>query len=165
MSTKDKQPGSQATPEERTAHVQALIERLTANSPIYNILLSSVQLISTTPGVVTTHLTLTPTHVNSRGSLHGAVSAAIVDFTTGLAIGAWDLRSTTGASVDMHLSYLSTAVVGDTLEMVATAERVGGSLAYTTVRISKLVDGGEPKLVTLGQHTKYVKLPGQSGTS
>lgn len=160
MSAEAKPADNQAPPEERTGHIQSLIERLTANSPIYNILLSSVQLVSTSRGVVTTHLPLTPTHVNSRGSLHGAVSATIVDFTTGLAIAAWDLRSTTGASVDMHISYLSTAAAGDTLEIVATAERVGGSLAFTTVQISKLVEGGEPKLVTLGQHTKYVKLPG-----
>lgn len=153
---------SPATPEQRTAHIESLIERLTANSPIYSILVSSIQLVSTSPGVVTTRLALTPTHVNSRGGLHGAVSAALVDFTTGLSIAAWDLRATTGASVDMHMSYLSTAAVGDTLEIVATAERVGGSLAYTTARISKLVEGGEPKLVTLGQHTKYVKLPGQT---
>lgn len=152
---------SPVTPQQHTAHIQNLIERLTTNSPIYSILLSSIQLVSTDPGVVTTHLVLTPTHVNSRGALHGAVSAAIVDFTTGLSIAAWDLRATTGASVDMHMSYLSTAAVGDTLEIVATAERVGGSLAYTTARISRLVEGAEPKLVTLGQHTKYVKLPGK----
>lgn len=149
------------TPEKITsAHVQSLMDRLIATSPIYTILLTPITLKSVTPGVVTFHLTLTPTHVNSRGGLHGAVSAAIVDFTTGLSIASWDLRATTGASVDMHISYLSTAGVGDVVQIVATAERVGGALAYTTCRMSKVMDGGETKLVTLGQHTKYVKLPG-----
>lgn len=146
---------------ERTTHIQSLIERLTAKSPIYNILLSSIQLTETSRGVVTTQLVLTNTHVNSRGDLHGAVSAAIVDFTTGLSIAAWDLRSVTGASVDMNISYLSTARVGDTLEILATAERVGGNLAYTSARISKVMEDGTRKLVTLGQHTKYVNLPSQ----
>jgi acyl-coenzyme A thioesterase 13 len=143
---------------QRTAQVQRLIDRLTTTSPIYNILLSPIVLSRVSPGVVVTRLTLTETHVNSRGSLHGAVSAAIVDFTTGLAIASWDMRDATGSSVDMHLSYLSTAAVGDTLEIEAKAERVGGSLAYTTMRITRLdKDGQEDKLVVLGQHTKFVK--------
>lgn len=148
------------TAEVRTAHVQSLIDRLTSASPIYKFLFSDIVLLPVeTPGTVTTHLELTPVHLNSRGGLHGAVSAAIVDFTTGLGIASWDLRPTTGASVDMHISFLSMAAVGDTLEIVATAERVGGALAYTTIRISKIsaVDG-TAKVVTLGQHTKYVKV-------
>lgn len=162
MAEGDKSNGDQATVEERTAHIQALIERLVANSPIYNILLSEVKLVSVSRGVVATHLPLAAAHVNSRGGLHGAVSAAIVDFTTGLAIASWDLRATTGASVDMHISYLSTAGVGDTLEIESTAERVGGSLAFTTARIAKIGEDGERKMVSLGQHTKYTKLPGQT---
>jgi acyl-coenzyme A thioesterase 13 len=145
------------TPEARTAHVQSLITRLVAASPIYNFLLSPVRLHAAQPGTVTTRLTLGPEHVNSRGGLHGAVSAAIVDFTTGLAIASWDLRPTTGASVDMHISYLSTAAVGDELEIVSTADKVGGALAFVTVRISKVGEEGVTTVVTLGQHTKYVR--------
>lgn len=143
-------------PEARTAHVQSLITRLLSASPIYSFLLSDVRLHATRFGTVTTRLTLTPVHVNSRGGLHGAVSAAIVDFTTGLAIASWDLRPATGASVDMHISYLSTAAVGDELEIVSTAEKVGGALAFVTVRIAKL-GGDDSTVVTLGQHTKYVR--------
>lgn len=147
------------TPEARTAHVQALMNRLTSASPIYNMLCSDVRLESVERGIVTTHLKLSAAHVNSRGGLHGAVSAAIVDFVTGLCIASCDLRPSTGVSADMHISYLSTASVGDTLEIVATAERVGGALAYATIRISKINEADSTrKLVTLGQHTKYVKM-------
>lgn len=141
--------------EQRTAHVQAVIDRLIANSPIYTLLLSSIQLVSTAKGTVTTRLALEETHVNSRGTLHGAVSATIIDFVTGLAVASWDLRETTGASVDMHISYLGTAGVGDTLEVVATAEKVGGSLSFSRIRIEKVLADGGLGLVTLGQHTKY----------
>ncbi|KAF7549321.1 hypothetical protein G7046_g8389 [Stylonectria norvegica] len=142
---------------ERSAHIQRLIDRLVSNSPIYTILLSSIQLISSSRGSVTTRLVLEPNHVNSKGGLHGAVSATIIDFTTGLAIASWDLRETTGASVDMHISYLSSAKVGDTVEIVATADKVGGSMAFTTIRISKLEEDGTQTAVTIGQHTKYVR--------
>lgn len=142
------------------AHVQRVIDRLIANSPIYTLLLSSIKLVDAQKGTVTTRLVLEPNHVNSRGTLHGAVSATIIDFTTGLAIASWDLRETTGASVDMHISYLSTAKIGETLEIVSTADKVGGSMSFSTIRISKIAEDGTSTLVTLGQHTKYGKNPG-----
>lgn len=140
----------------RTAHVQSLLGRLLANSPIYGLMLPTIKLVSVTRGSVVTALTLSPTHVNSKGGLHGAVSAVIIDFTTGLAIASRDLRDATGASVDMHISYLSSARVGDEVRIETTAERVGGSLAFVTVRIAR-VDGDGETVVTLGQHTKYVR--------
>lgn len=151
--------GSQITQSdpERLPHVQALHARLIENSPIYKILLSNSTLTHVVASEVLITLTLEDVHVNSRGGLHGAVTAALVDFSTGLSISAFDNRSMTGASVDMHISYLSTAAVGDKVEILATAERVGGSIGYTTARISKVVNG-ERKLVALGQHTKYVAL-------
>ncbi|PHH64766.1 hypothetical protein CDD81_4028 [Ophiocordyceps australis] len=136
----------------RTNLVQRLLARLVSASPIYASTLSTLALSCVERGLVLATLTLTPVHVNSRGSLHGAVSATIVDLVTGLAIASWDGRGSTGASVDMHLSYLSTAAVGDEVQIEARAQRVGGSLAFVTVRIMR---GQE--VVTLGQHTKYVK--------
>ncbi|RCI15131.1 hypothetical protein L249_6552 [Ophiocordyceps polyrhachis-furcata BCC 54312] len=144
--------------ESRTQHVKALLQRLLANSPIYGFTLSTLEVVSVTRGVATTRLRLTERHVNSMGGLHGAVSATIVDLTTGLAIASWDCRQTTGASVDMHLSYLSSARVGDVLRIETTAERVGGTLAFVTVRIVKEGEGDKgDEVVTLAQHTKYVK--------
>ncbi|RBR08902.1 uncharacterized protein FIESC28_10082 [Fusarium coffeatum] len=140
----------------RTSHVQSLMDRLRSKSPIYNFIMSSATLTSVTPGVVTTRMTLNENHLNSSGNLHGAVSATIIDFVTGLAIASWDLRETTGASVDMHISYLSTAKLGDVVEIVSTADKIGGSVAFSSIRISKVEKDGGLKVVTLGQHTKDV---------
>ncbi|PKK52232.1 hypothetical protein CI102_2807 [Trichoderma harzianum] len=145
----------------RTAHVEQLSDWLLQNSSIYNIFLSGIKQTSVVAGTVVSRLTLTSTHLNSKGGLHGAVSAAFIDFTTGLAIASWDLREKTGASVDMHISYLSSAAgAGDVVEIVATAEKVGGSMAFVTILIQKVevVDGEEKKtLVTKGHHTKFVR--------
>ncbi|PFH63192.1 hypothetical protein XA68_16631 [Ophiocordyceps unilateralis] len=113
----------------RLQHVETVLQHLLTNCPIYGYTLSTLELVSVTRGATTTRLRLTERHVNSKGGLHGAVSATIVDLTTGLAIASWDGRETTGASVNMHLSYLSTARVGDLLRIETTAERIGGSLA------------------------------------
>lgn len=136
------------------AHIQTGLDTLRQRSPIYGTILPTLQIHTVTPGVVTSTLVIDDIHINSKGSLHGAVSATIVDLTTGLAISSHDLReiTTTGASVDMHLSYLGTAKKGETVTVVSTAEKVGGSIAFVTVRITV----GE-RMVTLAQHTKYVR--------
>lgn len=145
----------------RTAHVEQLSNWLLQHSSIYDIFLTGIKQTSVVAGTVTSRLTLTPAHLNSKGGLHGAVSAAFIDFTTGLAIASWDLREKTGASVDMHISYLSSgAGAGDVVEIVATAEKVGGSMAFVTILIQKVevVDGQEKRtIVTKGHHTKYVR--------
>ncbi|KAL4725908.1 hypothetical protein ACLX1H_006582 [Fusarium chlamydosporum] len=122
-STRVQTPDVDSSQAARTAHVQKLMDRLCAKSPIYNFIMSSAQLVSVVPGVVTARLVLTENHLNSSGNLHGAVSATIIDCVTGLGIASWDLRETTGASVDMHISYLSTAKLGDTVEIVSTADK------------------------------------------
>ncbi|KAM4057252.1 thioesterase superfamily protein [Hirsutella rhossiliensis] len=152
--------GAEASSEQsmRRAQVQALLARLVANSPIYSFALLAMELETVSRGSVTTRLRLTERHANSKGGLHGAVSATVVDFVTGLAIASWDGRATTGASVDMHLSYLATARAGDWVRVEARAERVGGSLAFVTVSIVRVGEGGAAdEVVVLAQHTKYVR--------
>ncbi|KAG6150146.1 hypothetical protein E4U37_006365 [Claviceps purpurea] len=156
------QPSTQGstTPsdEARTTQVQSLMHSLRTKSPIYGLILADMTLDSVLPGAVTLRLRLTPTHLNSKGALHGAVSATIVDYVTGLAICSHDLRESTGASVDMHLSFLAAAQVDDVVVVRATAERVGGNLAFVTIRINKVGgEEGEEKPVVLAQHTKFVR--------
>ncbi|EFY90547.1 thioesterase family protein [Metarhizium acridum CQMa 102] len=141
----------------RTAKVHALTQSLLSKSPIYGLILSDIQLTAVAAGTVTLRLTLSATHLNSKGGLHGAVSATIVDFVTGLAICSHDLREKTGASVDMHLMFLSTAAAGDTVLTPSPAERVGGSLAFVSIAINKLEEDGSETPVTLARHSKYVR--------
>ena len=148
-----------ASDDEIKAHIEAIIARGFPNSAIYNFLLSDVRIHSASKGLVIARLTLTNNHVNSRGGLHGAVSATIVDWAGGMAIASWDLREKTGVSVDIHVTYLSSARVGDEIEIEARADKVGGALAFTKIAISKVVDGVAGALVASGTHTKYVKQP------
>ncbi|KAI1480951.1 thioesterase family protein [Daldinia eschscholtzii] len=139
------------------AHIEDLTATQLPNSAIYNFLLSDVRIHSASKGSVTARLTLTRNHINSGGGIHGAVSAAIVDWAGGMAIATWDLRRRTGVSVDIHVTYLSSAVEGDEIEITATADKVGGTLAFTRVVISKVIDGEAGPVIANGSHTKYAK--------
>ncbi|EPE27825.1 Thioesterase/thiol ester dehydrase-isomerase [Glarea lozoyensis ATCC 20868] len=137
-------------------HVRAVWQKMQGNSPIYDFLLSNIDIISATKGSVTARLPLEKNHVNSRGTIHGAVSAAIVDWSGGLAIATHGLEKS-GASVDIHVTYIGTAQLGDTIEIEALANKVGRSMAFTTIRISKLVDGKPGPMVATASHTKYIQ--------
>lgn len=126
------------------------------NSPIYEFLLSGIVLVSASKGVVTARLSVKPCHLNSKGTLHGTVSACLTDWAGGLAIATYG-REKTGVSTDIHTTFISAAKEGDTLEIEGRANKVGGTLAFTSVEIRKLGENGESSVVSTGSHTKYVK--------
>lgn len=139
-------------------HITKVWTGMQGNSPIYDFLLSSqdLTLVSASKGSFKAHLKLGACHVNSKGSIHGAVSATIVDWSGGMAIATHGLEKT-GASVDIHVSFISTAQVGDVIEIEGTALKVGRSMAYTEVKITKLVDGQPGPIVASGSHTKFIR--------
>ncbi|KAB8301082.1 hypothetical protein EYC80_002998 [Monilinia laxa] len=143
-------------PTEELIHVKEVWDNMKGNSPIYDFLLADVEIISATKGLVVARLTVGFNHVNSRGTVHGAVSASLVDWSGGLAIASHGLEKS-GASIDIHISYIGTAHVGDILNIEATASKVGTSIAFTTIRISKLVDGEPGPMVATASHTKYIQ--------
>ena len=116
-------------------------------------LLGDIELVSASKGTISARLLVTAIHLNSKGTLHGTVSACLTDWAGGLAIASTGLEKT-GVSTDIHTTFVSTAKEGDWLAIEGRASRVGGTLAYTTVEIRKENGGG---IVSTGSHTKYVK--------
>ncbi|KAJ5084300.1 hypothetical protein NUU61_008879 [Penicillium alfredii] len=135
--------------------VHKVWERTRSNSPIYGFLLDEVDVYDAEKGLVRARLQVGPRHLNSKGTLHGAFSACVTDWAGGLSIASCGLDST-GVSTDIHVNYLSTASTGDWLEIEGRANKVGNSLAFTTVSISKKSKSGLA-IVAQGSHTKYVR--------
>ncbi|KAK3326141.1 HotDog domain-containing protein [Apodospora peruviana] len=147
-------------------HVQATWDKIRPNSAIYNILLSNIRIISAANGRIVAHLPLESVHLNSKRILHGAVSGTLCDWAGGMAIAATGVDKT-GVSTDMHLSYVSTAREGDTLEIEAWVSKAGRNLGYTSFEIRKAlpedVEAARPgrldrrgAVVATGSHTKYL---------
>lgn len=142
---------------EALEHVQKVWAGMKDQSPIYQMLLSEIEILSASKaGSITARLIVKAAHLNSKGSLHGTVSACLVDWAGGLAIASTGLEKS-GVSTDIHTSYVSGAKEGDTLEVTAQAAKVGGTLAFTRVEIQKLGNDGTSSVVSIGSHTKYVK--------
>ena len=142
-------------PSSTLAHVERHWQSLKEHSPIYNFLLSEVQVTSAAAGVIKARMFVRDVHLNSKGGLHGTVSACLVDWAGGLAIASTGLLKT-GVSTDIHTTYMATAKQGDLLEIEGCATKVGGTLAFTTTSISKVESDGSLKPVASGTHTKFV---------
>jgi acyl-coenzyme A thioesterase 13 len=140
------------------AHVQQFWDARKPHSPIYQFLLSDVQLTHASKGLLRARLLLTKNHINAHGGIHGSVSATIVDWVGGMVIATHDNRTKTGVSTDIHISYVSSAKEGDWIEIEGRTSKVGGTLAFTTATISKIVDGAPGPVVATGSHTKFVRI-------
>ena len=143
-------------------HIEELVRTKLPSSPVYALLLSPVIIRSATKGHFIARLTLSACHMNSAGSLHGSVSATIVDWAGGMAVAACDLRHNTGVSVDIHVTYQSGAREGDDVEIEGSVDRMGGSLAFTKVNIFRVENGTRSTIVASGTHTKFIKGTGPS---
>lgn len=139
-------------------HIERQVRERLPISPIYKFLLTPVVITSASKGHVLARLPLSENHMNSGKSLHGSVTATIVDWMGGMAISSFDLRDKSGVSVDIHVTYQSGAKVGEEIEIEGIAEKVGFSLAFTKVNIYKVDEEGKRgAVVASGTHTKYVK--------
>lgn len=132
--------------------------KIHASQP-YALLIPTMRVTSaSSEGRVTGEMVLEPSHVNSLGGIHGTTSAALIDFSAGMAIVARSGGDKTGVSTDIHVSYVSSARVGDTVEVECWLNKLGRSMAFTTAEIRKKSrDGrGGSKVLVTGSHTKYV---------
>lgn len=127
-------------------------QRSLSNSPIYNFLLQDlIVLPTTTAGQSESYLELASQHLNSKGSIHGSVSATIVDWASGNALATMGRGS--GVSVDMHVTFLNTCQGGEKVIIKGIIDKLGRRMAFTRVEVRRERDDA---LVVTAIHTKFV---------
>ena len=102
-----------------------------------------------------------PEHTNRGGSLHGGFTATLVDQMSTLALLTHsDENLAAGVSIELNVSFLSPANVGDHILIEASTLRKGRNLAYLSVDIFKK-DG--KKLIAKASHVKFIGGCGPAG--
>ncbi|KAK5995292.1 Putative esterase C31F10.02 [Cladobotryum mycophilum] len=92
-------------------------------------------------------------HTNRLQTIHGGTLASLVDLGGSLAVASTG-RFATGVSTDLNVTYLNPGgKAGDILKGTATCDKIGKSLAYTTVQFYN----SKGQLAARGSHTKYVR--------
>ncbi|KAB5582937.1 HotDog domain-containing protein [Coniochaeta sp. 2T2.1] len=103
-------------------------------------------------GKVDFELDIQQEHTNRLNIIHGGTIASMVDLGGSLAVASKGLYAT-GVSTDLNVTYLSSGgKVGDTIKATALCEKIGKTLAFTTISFKN----AKGELAARGSHTKYV---------
>ena len=86
------------------------------------------------------------------GTLHGGFSAHIVDNMSTLALATVQEEFRPGVSVDMNLTYLKPAKVGEEIIIEARALKAGKTMAFLECEIRNK----DEALLVKGSHTKFI---------
>ncbi|KAJ0467554.1 putative acyl-CoA hydrolase [Helianthus annuus] len=103
-------------------------------------------------GRVICSMKVPPRLLNVDNSLHGGAIAALVDVVGGTAFPTINNNTNTGVSMEINVSYLDAACVGDEIEIETKALRVGKAVAVASVEFRNKKTG---KVIAQGRHTKY----------
>ncbi|MCH7485142.1 MAG: PaaI family thioesterase [Chloroflexi bacterium] len=121
------------------------------------------QIDSFEDGVSVMSLKLEDRHMNPNGVVHGGVITTLMDEATGHAIvtirGLEVMAETPHATIDMSVSFLSGARVGDELVCEARTLRIGRAVAFAEAEVRRR---GSDDLVAKGRFT-YAILQKRSG--
>ncbi|KAG6153666.1 hypothetical protein E4U47_002748 [Claviceps purpurea] len=137
-----------------TAFTKAVLKSFMAQSGLEPRLLGSnnFRIMSAEAGRVNFELDIHKNHTNRLNTIHGGTLASLVDLAGSLAVASTG-RFATGVSTDLNVTYLAPGGnPGDLLKGTATCDKIGKTLAYTTVTFIN----SKGQLAARGSHTKYV---------
>lgn len=104
-------------------------------------------------GICTAEFTAGPEHLNKGGGLHGGYTATLVDMITTYAL--MSKPSHPGVSVDINVSYLKGAKLGDQVLIEANCVRLGRALAFIDCVLKHKENDS---VIAKGSHIKYVNV-------
>lgn len=126
--------------------------------------LSKVEILSVENGKMTAEMTVTDEHANVSGTMHGGMTATIIDQVSSMALASayikniddWKdkpIAKIASASVELSVSYFNPAKIGDVIIIESETLKAGRQLAFLEVTISSKETR---KIIAKGKHTKFV---------
>ncbi|KAM6185929.1 acyl-coenzyme A thioesterase 13 [Rhynchocyon petersi] len=134
-----------------TQSIQEVLKALT-KVRCFDRVLEKVTLVSCVPGKVVCQMKVDEEHTNKMGTLHGGLTATLVDNISTLALLSTE-RGAPGVSVDMNITYMSPAKIGEDILITAHVLKQGKTLAFASVDLTNKATG---KLIAQGRHTKHL---------
>ncbi|XP_065150825.1 acyl-coenzyme A thioesterase 13 [Paramisgurnus dabryanus] len=128
------------------------IMRAMMDSSGFDRVLSKVEIVSAAPGKVVCEMKVEEEHTNRGGTLHGGMTATLVDVISTSAI-MYSERGAPGVSVDMNITYMNAAKIGEDVLITAQVLKQGKTLAFATVDLTNKANG---KMIAQGRHTKHL---------
>ncbi|CAG0914906.1 unnamed protein product [Notodromas monacha] len=138
-----------------SAEVLRTIWKELTHASHFDRVMNGVKIVSAGGGNVVAEMSVTEADTNRGGTLHGGLTSTIVDSvsTVGLMTTGPNLP---GVSVDLSVSFLKAAKIGDIISIESETVKVGGSLAFLRVVLKNKQTGD---VIALGSHTKFLVSP------
>ncbi|XP_015673874.1 acyl-coenzyme A thioesterase 13 [Protobothrops mucrosquamatus] len=138
------------------AHVtiQTLREVMKAmlESPGFDRVANKMKVVSANPGKVVCEMKIEEQHTNRGGTLHGGLTATLVDIVSTAAL-IYTERGAPGVSVDMNITYMSSGKIGEEILITAEVLKQGKTLGFANVNLTDKATG---RLIAQGRHTKHL---------
>ncbi|VIO90637.1 Hypothetical UPF0152 protein F42H10.6 in chromosome III, putative [Brugia malayi] len=115
----------------------------------FNRVARKIRAVSASADRIVVEMVVEEEHVNSKKTLHGGQTAALVDMTTARAVG-MTVRDRVMVSVELAVSYLLPVKLGETIEIEAKVLKIGRNIAFTEAEFRRKGDG---RIVAKGKHT------------
>ena len=116
--------------------------------------IKKAKIIKAENGVCIAEMKVEEEHSNPMGGLHGGLIATLVDSITSYAIITHkSVQGVPSVSVDIHLSYLKAAKIGDEILINASTVRTGRTLGFLECTITNKATGD---IIAKGSHTKFL---------
>ncbi|KAI3358587.1 hypothetical protein L3Q82_015011, partial [Scortum barcoo] len=122
------------------------------DNPGFDRVLRKVNVLSASPGKVVCEMRVEEEHTNRGGTLHGGLTATLVDVISTMAV-MYSERGAPGVSVDMNITYMTAAKMGEDVLITAQVLKEGRTLAFATVDLTSKTTG---KIIAQGRHTKHL---------
>lgn len=120
--------------------------------PGFDRVLEKVTLVSAAPEKLICEMKVEEQHTNKFGTLHGGLTATLVDSISTMALMCTE-RGAPGVSIDMNITYMSPAKIGEEIVITAHILKQGRTLAFASVDLTNKATG---KLIAQGRHTKHL---------
>ncbi|XP_077446409.1 acyl-coenzyme A thioesterase 13 [Stigmatopora argus] len=126
--------------------------RIMKDTPGFDRVMGKVEVVSAAPGKVVCEMKVEKEHTNGYGTLHGGLTATLVDVISTMALMNTE-RGAPGVSVDMNITYMNAAKMGEDVLITAQVLKQGRTLAFSTVDLTSKASG---KMIAQGRHTKHL---------
>ncbi|XP_008992136.1 acyl-coenzyme A thioesterase 13 [Callithrix jacchus] len=134
-----------------TQNLREVVKAL-AKAGCFDRVLGKVTLVSAAPGKVIFEMKVEEEHTNKLGTLHGGLTATLIDSISTFALLCTE-RGAPGVSVDLNVTFMSPAKLGEDVVITAHVLKQGKTLAFTSVDLTNKATG---KLIAQGRHTKHL---------
>ena len=134
----------------KAAGANAMLGIFHASGTRFDSSLKGMNITNIGNGTVSAVMDVTLDLSNAYGTLHGGATSTIIDIVGTMALLTID-PSKPGVSVDLNVSFMAPAKVGDSIRIEAKTWRAGKKLGFCQVDIYRASDGAA---VATGRHTK-----------